>query len=110
DVDAIDGGRELRKRVQLRFHLAPVVAATPVPNQLLQLGPLRTLRLIGDGFLVGPSRGGDASTKVDELRFRNVDAEGADPAVFGSRRRSCGSRNDLGVASNSEKHKTERIH
>src|SRR5262249_2731374 len=43
NVDSVDGRDELRKAVQLRFHLPPVVAASPVPNQLLQLRELRTL-------------------------------------------------------------------
>jgi hypothetical protein len=55
NVHPIDVGHELRQGIQLRFGLTPVVAAAPVPNQPLELGQLRTLRLIGDSLLVGPA-------------------------------------------------------
>src|SRR5262245_60856442 len=66
DVYSIDGGDELWQRVQLRLRLAPVVAAAPVLNEFLQLGERHALRLVGNGLLVGPARGGDASAKVVE--------------------------------------------
>ena len=44
DVDAVDGRHELRQGVQLRFGLAPVVAAAPVAHELLELRELRALR------------------------------------------------------------------
>jgi hypothetical protein len=83
DVQPINVRRELRQGIQLCFHLTPVVAAPPVPNQLLQLGKLRTLRLIGDGFLIGPTRCQHAAAQVGEGRFRHVDAEGAHRLGFG---------------------------
>jgi hypothetical protein len=39
---------------------------------------LHTLGLICDGLLFGPLRVRDAATEVEEILFRNVDAEGAD--------------------------------
>jgi hypothetical protein len=43
NVDPVDVRRELWQGIQLRFRLAPVVAAAPVPDQLLQLGELDAL-------------------------------------------------------------------
>jgi hypothetical protein len=61
---SIDLRHVLRQDIQLRFGLAPVVAAPPVLDQLLQLRQLRTLRLIGGGFLVGPPGGSNAPPQV----------------------------------------------
>ncbi len=81
DVHAVDVGDELRKRVQLRFRLAPVVAAAPIADQLLQPGERHALRRIG--FLIGPARVGDAAAKVIERRLRHLGFEGPDRAIFG---------------------------
>ena len=83
NVDPVDRRHELRQGIELRLRLAPVVAAAPVPNQLLQLGQLRALRLIGDGFLVGPSRGSNAPAEVVERGLRYLHFEGADGAILG---------------------------
>jgi hypothetical protein len=83
NVDSVDRRDELRQGVQLRFHLAPVVAAPPVLNQLLQLRQLRALRLIADGFLIGPSRSSNAPAEVIERRLRHLDFERADRWVVG---------------------------
>src|SRR5207249_11842958 len=84
---------------QLRFRLTPVVAAPPVPNQLLQLRQLRTLRLIGDSFLIGPSRSSNAPAEVIERRLRYLDFEGADRLVFCCRapRRRLGDDRAFGI-------------
>ena len=81
DVHPVDVGDELRKRVQLRFRLAPVVAVPQYRTQLLQPVQRHALRLIG--FLVGPARGGDAPAKVIERRLRHLSFEGPDRAIFG---------------------------
>ena len=81
DVDPVYAGDELRKRVQLRFRFAPVVAVAPIPNQLLQPVQRHALRRIG--FLVGPARGGDAAAKVLERRLRHLSFEGLYRGVFG---------------------------
>src|SRR5262245_22604064 len=81
NVHAVDVGRELRQGVQFRFHVAPVVAAAPVPDELLQLGQLRTLRRISDGLLVRPSRGGNTRAKIDKHGFGNLNLERPDCAV-----------------------------
>ncbi len=46
DVDPVDLGRELRKRVELRLGLAPVVLGRPVAGQLLDRRQLNALRPI----------------------------------------------------------------
>jgi len=43
---------------------------------------LYALRLIIDRFPIGPSRGGDAPSEVDELILRNLDAEWPDCVTF----------------------------
>src|SRR5437868_3569013 len=78
DVHPIDVGRELRQGVQLRLYPTPVVAASPVPNQRLQLRELRALRLIDYGFLVGPSRSGNAPAEVIQCGLRYMRFERAD--------------------------------
>jgi hypothetical protein len=83
NVDVVDGRYELRQCVQPRFHLAPVVVSTPVPNQLLQIGGLHALRLVGDGFLVGPSPGRKTPAEIDDHFLRNVDLERPNCAVLG---------------------------
>ena len=77
DVDAVDGRHELRDGVQLRLGLPPVVVRAPVPDELLELGQPGTLRAIRNRLPVRPPRGGDAPAEVDQVRFRHVDAEGA---------------------------------
>ena len=83
DVEPVDSRDELRKTVQFRLHLSPVIVRAPVANELLQLGQLRALRPIGDGFLVGPSRGDHAAAKVVERGLGYVDRERANRAIFG---------------------------
>src|ERR671912_1659667 len=64
--------------MQFRLALAPIVICGPVAREFLDRGELHALGLIRDGLLFGPLRGRDASTEVEEILFRNVDAEGAD--------------------------------
>jgi hypothetical protein len=78
DLDPVDLGRELRKRVELRFGLAPVVVGLPVARQLLQRRQLDALRPIWDELLAGPARRSDATTQLGELLFGNLDTEGPD--------------------------------
>jgi len=81
-MNPIDRRHELRQGIELRLHLPPIVAGAPVPNHLLQLGQLHALRLIGDGFLIGPSRGRNASAEIIERGLRYLDFERADRLVF----------------------------
>src|SRR3954464_4057839 len=81
DVHPVDIGDELRKRVQLRFRLPPVVAFAPVPDELPQPVQRHALRLIG--FLVRPPCGGDAAAEVLERRLRHLSFEGQYRVIFG---------------------------
>jgi hypothetical protein len=47
-------------------------------GELLDHGERHALGLIGDGLLLGPVRGRDASTEVLQGRIGNVDVEGTD--------------------------------
>src|SRR5436305_9821681 len=85
NVEPIDLGQELREGLQFRLTRAPVVICRPIAREFLHRRELYALRLICDGLLVGPARGGDASAQVGEVLFRKVEAEGAD-----SRRRFVG--------------------
>ena len=42
-----------------------------------------SLRRIGDGFFIGPSRHRNALAEVGERLFRDLDVEGTDGSVFG---------------------------
>ena len=78
DLHAVDLGRELRQRVQLRLGLAPVVLGRPVAGERLKRRQLHALRPIVDELLAGPARRGDAATQLGELLIGNVDVEGTD--------------------------------
>ena len=78
DVQPIDFGDELRSGPQVRLARAPVVVRHPMAREFLHHGERHALGLIGDGLLLGPVRGCDASTKVFQSLIRNVDVEGAD--------------------------------
>src|SRR5947209_4309360 len=78
NVEPIDLGHELREGVQLRLALAPIVIRRPIARECLSRRQLHALRLICDGFLLGPLRCGDAPAQVGERFFGHVDAEGTD--------------------------------
>ena len=78
DVHPVDLGHELRQGVELRLALAPVVVRRPVVRELLHRRQLDALRLVRDGFLLGPARGGDAAIQVGERLVREVNVKGAD--------------------------------
>ena len=50
-------------------HLPPVVIGRPIPRERLNEGELHALRKIGDGFLLGESRGLDAPTQIGQVRL-----------------------------------------
>ena len=75
DVHAVDLGRELRERVQLRLRLAPVVVVRPVTRELLERLQLDALRPVGDQLLAGPARLRDAPAQVVQILLCNLDLE-----------------------------------
>ena len=78
DLHAVDLGRELRQRVQLRLGLAPVVLGRPVARERLKRRRLHTLRAVVDELLAGPARRSDAPTQLGKLLFRDLDVERTD--------------------------------
>ena len=79
--NSVDLRHEHGKRVQSRFHLAPVVVGTPVADDFLEFGELIALRAIRDGLLVRPPRVGDAPAEIDKRSFGNVNLERANCGV-----------------------------
>jgi hypothetical protein len=94
NVHVIDRCHELRQGVELGLGLPPVVVRSPITHQPLQFCELYSLRLVVDRLSIGPSRGGDASAKVNELRFWKIDAERADCVAFGRHSGMCGKQTD----------------
>src|SRR5262249_29616784 len=83
DLDPVDLGRELRKRVQSRLALAPVVLACPVAGEFPHRRQPHALRSVWDELLGGPARGCDARTQRLEFRLGDLDRERPDRCVFG---------------------------
>jgi hypothetical protein len=81
DVQPVDVRHELRQCVQSRLELAPVVACRPVARELLKRRERHALRVIGDGFLVGPPRCLDPSAEIGEGLVRHVHLERSDGRV-----------------------------
>ena len=83
NVQPVDLGDELRQGVQ--FRLAPCASRSPSPSSRASfciVASCTPCDAIGDRFPLGPSGRGDAPAQLGELRFRNVDVEGADRVVF----------------------------
>src|SRR5262249_26841511 len=72
DVQSVDFGDELRIRIELRLHLAPVVVLRPIAREGLGRGELDALRVVGDRFPLGPARRGDAPAQFREIRLRKT--------------------------------------
>src|SRR5262245_29454238 len=81
DIDSINVCHELRQRIELRLSLAPVIAATPVLDQLFQIIQPRSLRSICNGFLVWPAGCREPATKVCDSFFWNMRAKRADGVI-----------------------------
>ena len=75
DVEPVDLGDELRKAVQLRLGLTPIVLGRPIARELLRRRELNALRRIGHRFALGPFGRLDAPPQVAELRIRSFEAE-----------------------------------
>ena len=77
DVHAVDLGRELRQRIQLRLGPAPVVLRRPVARECLNRRRLHPLGAVADELLAGPPRRFDAAAEIGQIVLRNLDLEGA---------------------------------
>ena len=73
--DPVDLGGELRKCVELRLGLAPVVVGRPVAGEFLHRRQLHALRSVCDELLAGPARRLDPASQLSELLFGNLDLE-----------------------------------
>src|SRR5690554_2008648 len=80
NVEPVDFGDKLGNGVQLRLGLAPVIFGRPMADQRLKPRELNALTLVIDGFLLRPSRSGEASTQINDLRLGDADLERADAA------------------------------
>ena len=78
DVHAVDLRHELRKGVQLRLGLSPVVVRRPVADERFERRELHALRPILDELLGGPPGRRETPAEVGEVRLRHVDAERPD--------------------------------
>ena len=78
DLDPVDLGRELRKRVQPVLDPSEVVVRHPVAGELLQRLELDALRAVFDQFLAGPARRLDPPAHVVDSLLGNLDVEGPD--------------------------------
>src|ERR1700683_5610971 len=85
NIQAVDLGDELWHPVEPRLHFAPVVFRGPIAGEFAHRRKLNTLRRVGHRFSVRPLCRSDALAEIDNLLFRNVDAEGSDWTVFSFR-------------------------
>ena len=69
---------KFRQSIQLCFRLAPVVAGAPILDELPYRRKLNALRLVVNGFTIGPARRHDTSPQLDQLGFGNVYLKFAD--------------------------------
>jgi hypothetical protein len=75
NIELVDLRHELRQGIELRFDLAPVIFARPVARERLHCGELNALRLVRDGFAVGPTGRSDSFAQIDQGFLGNADAE-----------------------------------
>src|SRR4051794_3424876 len=75
DVQPVDGRHELWKSIELSFRLSPIVIRRPITREFLHYRQRHTLRVIGDGFLFGPLRGGDPAAKLVDRFLRRMKFE-----------------------------------
>ena len=83
DVDAVDGGNELRDGAQFRLEPPPVILAGPIVGELLERRERRALGIVVDQLLAGPSRCQDALLQVGKGFVRRAILERADCFVTG---------------------------
>src|SRR5262245_17511148 len=78
DVESVDLGLELRKRIQPRLAPAPVVLRRPVVGELLNRAELHSLGPIGNELSRGPARRVYPTAKLVEVLLGHIDAERTD--------------------------------
>jgi hypothetical protein len=75
DVEPVDLGDEVGRRIDARLDLAPVIFGGPVLCELPDRGERHALREIRDRFALGQTRRRDAAAQLRQLRLRNVDTK-----------------------------------
>ncbi|MCY1231635.1 hypothetical protein D9M72_440920 [compost metagenome] len=94
NIQPVDVGQELRKRVKLSFRFAPIIAGLPVSHEVLERLLLDALGAILDGRAVGPARRRETASQIREGGFGNVGLEGADVVAADRRFRDVGGNAD----------------
>ena len=74
NIHAVDSRDEFRQRIELRFGLAPVIAAAPILHQRLDLGQLHALGNVIDGLFVRPAGRCNTLFQIGQLRFIDVNS------------------------------------
>src|SRR5208282_2482083 len=75
NIEPVDLGDELRHGVQFRLALAPVVLGPPIARELLNRCEWHALRLVRDGFAIGPAGRVYAPAQFDKFRIRKIHPE-----------------------------------
>ncbi|MNL26641.1 hypothetical protein D3C87_1481760 [compost metagenome] len=83
NVETVDLGDELRRRVEPGLDPAPIVVRLPVLRELAHCRKLHALRGVGDCLALGPLRRPDAPSQIDEAGLRHMHAQRADGRAAG---------------------------
>src|SRR5512146_564005 len=84
DVLPLNGRRELRESIELRFPRAPIIAGAPVVRQLLEILQRHTAAPTHVGQLVRPASARQPLMQIVQVCLRDLNAEGADGGVVSS--------------------------
>src|SRR6266436_2734689 len=76
--DAVDCGLELRKAIEPRLSIAPVVLLEPIRTNFLRVSQRQSLRPIIDALALRPSRSAQAAFQIVEFGVGRRDSEGCD--------------------------------
>src|SRR5260370_32560895 len=76
--DSVDCGLELRKAVEPRLSMAPVVLLEPIRTNFLRVSERQTLRPIIDALALRPSRSAQAAFQIVEFGVGRRNSEGCD--------------------------------
>src|SRR6185369_16397745 len=89
NIEPVDAGDEVGIGVDPRFDLSPVVLVQPVIGELADRIEADALRVIVDGFALGPSGRGDPALQVGELVIGRVKIEGPDRLIANAAKDDC---------------------
>jgi hypothetical protein len=83
NVEPVDVGDEVGVREDLRLGAAPVVVVRPIVGDLLHRPQPHALRIVADGFPVGPFGRQDPPLQIGELSVGRMIFERPDRRVAG---------------------------